>query len=141
MPPKKSVDSGSASADPSKPDEASLQFAFECLKAFDDNGVLDIGVLSKAMGHTNVASTRNAFTRYKKRWAFGNISTKTTATVTDEAGDGVTLKPNNDANKVAKKRGRRSAKASPTKKSASTAESSDDGQGAADLKAEASDTD
>lgn len=121
------------------------------------------------MGHTNVASTRNAFTRYKKRWAFGNISTKTTATVTDEAGDGgmypsppfliflyslysessntcliyttVTLKPNNDANKVAKKRGRRSAKASPTKKSASTAESSDDGQGAADLKAEASDTD
>lgn len=53
----------------------------------------------------------------------------------------VALKPSNDANKVAKKRGRRSTKASPTKKSTATAESSDDGQGAAELKAEASDTD
>lgn len=52
---------------------------------------LDMGVLSKAMGHTNIMSTRNAFARYKKRWAFGNISTKTTAAVTGEADDGGTF--------------------------------------------------
>lgn len=51
------------------------------------------------------------------------------------------LKPNNDTNKVAKKRGRPSAKASPTKKSAAIVDSSDDNQVAPDVKAEGSDTD
>lgn len=130
-----------------------------------------MGVLSRAMGHTNVMSTRNAFARYKKRWGFGNINTKTGggAAVTDDAADGgtspllfscfsvyvfskianthliyttVALKPNNDSNKVAKKRGRPGAKASPTKKAAATVvDSSDDNQVAADVKAEGSDTD
>jgi hypothetical protein len=53
----------------------------------------------------------------------------------------VALKPSNDANKVAKKRGRPSAKASPTKRSAAIIDSSDDNQIAADVKAEVSDTD
>ncbi|GAM43013.1 hypothetical protein TCE0_044r17488 [Talaromyces pinophilus] len=144
MPPKKSVDNSSVPADPNKPDEAASWFAFECLRAFDENGVLDMGVLSRAMGHTNVMSTRNAFARYKKRWGFGNINTKTGggAAVTDEAADGVALKPNNDSNKVAKKRGRTSTKASPTKKSAATVvDSSDDNQVAPDVNAEGSDTD
>jgi hypothetical protein len=132
-----------------------------------------MGVLSRAMGHTNVMSTRNAFARYKKRWGFGNINTKTGggAAVTDEAADGgtfppfflvlfclpffppkianshliyttVALKPNNDSNKVAKKRGRTSTKASPTKKLAATVvDSSDDNQVAPDVNAEGSDTD
>ena len=54
----------------------------------------------------------------------------------------VALKPNNDSNKVAKKRGRTSARTSPTKKSAATVvDSSDDNQVASDVKAEGSDTD
>jgi hypothetical protein len=40
MPPKKSVDNSSVPADPNKPDEAASWFAFECLRAFDENGVV-----------------------------------------------------------------------------------------------------
>ena len=40
MPPKKCVDNGSAPVDPNKPDEAASLFAIECLKAFDENGVV-----------------------------------------------------------------------------------------------------
>lgn len=50
-----------------------------------------MSALSKAMGHTNVKSTSNAYSRYKKRWGFGNISTKVTsgaAAGTDDAADG-----------------------------------------------------
>ncbi|KAE8554477.1 hypothetical protein TMatcc_005986 [Talaromyces marneffei ATCC 18224] len=144
MPPKKSVENNTGPVDANKPDEAALQFAFECLRAVGNDGVLDMSALSQAMGHTNVMSTRNAFARHKKRWGFGNINTKTTvgsATPTDEAVDSgtfpplftfrsvccfrrfltcttVTLKPSNDANKVAKKRGRPSASSSPSKKEA-----------------------
>lgn len=53
----------------------------------------------------------------------------------------VALKPNDDTNKVVKKRGRPSTKTSPTKKAAAPAESSDENQGAADIKGEGSDTD
>ncbi|EEA25780.1 hypothetical protein EYB26_005520 [Talaromyces marneffei] len=125
MPPKKSVENNTGPVDANKPDEAALQFAFECLRAVGNDGVLDMSALSQAMGHTNVMSTRNAFARHKKRWGFGNINTKTTvgsATPTDEAVDSGTFPPlftfRNDANKVAKKRGRPSASSSPSKKEA-----------------------
>jgi hypothetical protein len=48
-----------------------------------------MGSLSKALGHTNVASTRNAFNRYKKRWGFGNINTKNTSSSAAAIDDGV----------------------------------------------------
>lgn len=38
---------------------------------------MDISVVSAAIGHTNVLSTRNAFGRLKKKWDLGNIPTKT----------------------------------------------------------------
>lgn len=52
----------------------------------------------------------------------------------------VALKPSNDANKVAKKRGRPSTKvSSPTKKAAAAVDSSDDHQASNDVKSEVSD--
>jgi hypothetical protein len=52
----------------------------------------------------------------------------------------VSLKPNTDANKVAKKRGRPSTKvSSPTKKAAAAVDSSDDHQASNDVKSEVSD--
>lgn len=38
---------------------------------------MDLSALSRAAGYTNLASTRNAFNRYKKRYGFGNIPIKT----------------------------------------------------------------
>ncbi|EED21656.1 hypothetical protein TSTA_088920 [Talaromyces stipitatus ATCC 10500] len=132
MPPKKAAETTDIQVDPGKPDETAMLFAFEVLRNINNNGQLDIAALSKTMGHTNVASTRNAFARYKKRWGFGNIITKSaagTSTPPEETPcasmpssspdfifqemsntymnytTGV-LKPNNDANKVTKKGGR-----------------------------------
>lgn len=101
MPPKKAAETDPSKTEDGKPDEAALLFAFECLKAFGEDGMvstdiislfldsllilsqLDISALSKSMGHTNAKSTRNAFMRHKNKWGFKNIPC-----TSGKAGDG-----------------------------------------------------
>ncbi|OKL63752.1 hypothetical protein UA08_00730 [Talaromyces atroroseus] len=123
MPPKKAVtEAATAKGEGLKPEET--QFVFECLKAFGDDGVMDFSVLSRAAGHTNLMSTKNAFNRYKKRYGFGNIPTKIGAghvaakPDVDDGDESVlpsietdALKPKSNGSKVTKKRGRPAAKA------------------------------
>ncbi|KAH8698332.1 hypothetical protein BGW36DRAFT_426044 [Talaromyces proteolyticus] len=85
MPPKKDVTSEVPASTSIKPEDA--EFFLQCLKAIDDNGTMDMSVLSVALGHTNIGSTRNLFVRQKKRYGLGNILTKVSGGFSTRKGD------------------------------------------------------
>lgn len=102
MPPKKATEAVASKIE-GAPDEGVMLFAFECLKAFGEDRLvgadchhvflslllmfcqLDMNALSKALGHTNTKSTRNAFIRHKNKWGFGNIPCKTGTGKSDDS--------------------------------------------------------
>ncbi|CRG89781.1 hypothetical protein PISL3812_06820 [Talaromyces islandicus] len=113
MPPKKS-DNKSTNPAPTenaiKPEDA--DFFLQCLKAFGSDGAMDLAVVSVAIGHTNVTSTRNTFARLKKKWGFGNIPVKSAGRAAKASGGGQdggsvqddVLKSKSSTGKVVKKR-------------------------------------